>query len=550
MNSFVLAAISVFLLVLGYRLYGGRVEKLFDVNARESTPAHTMYDGVDYVPAKNWLVLFGHHFSSIAGAGPIIGPIIALSIWGWAPTVLWIVVGSILMGGVHDFGSLMISIKHGGRSVTDIAGSLISRRAKILFASFVWLALILVIAVFVYLCAETLSAEPKIVVPTLGLIAAALLVGHLLYNVKADIRWITVLGIAITAGLIVLGEKFPVELAVGNAKLFWGYILLAYCFAASVLPVHMLLQPRDYLSAYLLFFGIAAGYIGIIITHPQMAAPIAALAGAQDNAMWPMLFVIVACGAISGFHSLIASGTSSKQLSNQADAKRIGYGAMLTEGALAILAVIAVGAGLGGREALSKYLCQGGSGPISAFGRGYGVITKPILFGAGGLVAIIILNTFILTTLDTATRIGRYLTHELFGIKNRFVATGIVVVLSGWLGLTGNWVKIWPVFGATNQLIAALTLLMITIWLLSGKKNIYYAAIPAAFMLITTVAALLYSVNKYARTKDYLLAGISAMLLFLSGYLLYEVIVFMLRRRRSRAIQDADIHKTEKICVT
>ncbi|MBU4488778.1 MAG: carbon starvation protein A [Candidatus Omnitrophica bacterium] len=531
MNSLVLAFLSIILLVLGYRVYGARIEKLFGVNNKEETPAHKLYDGVDYVPARNWLVLFGHHFSSIAGAGPIIGPIIALSIWGWAPAVLWIVIGSILIGGTHDFGSLLISVKHEGRSVTDIAESLISRRAKILFASFVWLALILVIAVFVYLCAETLSVEPKIVIPTFGLIVVALLVGHLLYNVRAGIYWVTILGLTLTVIFIFLGEKFPIQLAVGNPKLFWGYILLGYCFVASVLPVHMLLQPRDYLSAYFLFFGIIAGYAGIIITHPQMAVPAWSSADASGNAMWPMLFVIVACGAISGFHSLIASGTSSKQLSNQAEAKRIGYGAMLTEGALAVLVVIAVGAGLGGREVLSGYLSQGGSGPISAFGSGYGAITKPILFGMGGLVAIIILNAFILTTLDTATRIGRYLTHELFGIKNRFIATAIVVALSGWLGLSGNWAKIWPIFGATNQLIAALALLVITVWLLRRKKNVYYAAIPGAFMLITTVAALLYSANKYIRTGDYLLVGMSAVLLFLSGYLLYEVIVFIKRRK-------------------
>ncbi|MBU4376295.1 MAG: carbon starvation protein A, partial [Candidatus Omnitrophica bacterium] len=248
MNSLVLAFLSIILLVLGYRVYGARIEKLFGVNNKEETPAHKLYDGVDYVPARNWLVLFGHHFSSIAGAGPIIGPIIALSIWGWAPAVLWIVIGSILIGGTHDFGSLLISVKHEGRSVTDIAESLISRRAKILFASFVWLALILVIAVFVYLCAETLSVEPKIVIPTFGLIVVALLVGHLLYNVRAGIYWVTILGLTLTVIFIFLGEKFPIQLAVGNPKLFWGYILLGYCFVASVLPVHMLLQPRDYLS--------------------------------------------------------------------------------------------------------------------------------------------------------------------------------------------------------------------------------------------------------------------------------------------------------------
>ncbi len=533
MNSLVLAILSLALLGLGYKFYGGKLEGLFGVKKNAVTPAHKMYDGVDYVPAKNWLVLFGHHFSSIAGAGPIIGPIIALSIWGWAPAILWVVIGSVLIGGVHDFGSLMISVKHSGRSVADIAESLISRKAKILFASFVWLALILVIAVFTYLCAETLAVEPKIVIPTFGLIAIAVLVGYLLYNVKANSNWVTILGLGLTVGLIILGQIFPISFAALNATLWWGCILLIYCFVASVLPVQILLQPRDYLCAYLLFFGVIAGYLGVVITRSSMSMPVWTFANGSGNAMWPMLFVTVACGAISGFHALIASGTTSKQLSNEQDAKKVGYGAMIAEGAVAVLAVIAVGAGLGGSEALGGYLCNSGSGPIGAFGCGYGAITKPILAGFGGFIAILILNAFILTTLDTATRIGRYLTHELFGIKNRFLATFIVVAVSGWLGLSGNWSKIWPVFGAANQLIAALALLVITVWFLSMKKNISYVVLPAAFMLVTTVAALIYSVNKYVQTKDYLLAGITTALLVLSFYLLYEVFIFIRRRKNA-----------------
>ncbi len=254
MNSLVLAVISLALLGAGYRFYGSRLESLFDIKKDGITPAHKMYDGVDYVPAKNWFVLFGHHFSSIAGAGPIIGPIIALSIWGWAPAILWIIIGSVLIGGVHDFGSLAISIKYNGKSVADIAESLISRKAKILFASFVWLALILVIAVFMYLCADTLVVEPKIVIPTFGLVAVAVLIGYLLYNAKADYVLTTVLGLVLMVTLIMSGCKFPIVPAVGNVRLMWGCLLLGYCFIASVLPVQILLQPRDYLSAYLLFF--------------------------------------------------------------------------------------------------------------------------------------------------------------------------------------------------------------------------------------------------------------------------------------------------------
>jgi carbon starvation protein len=533
MNSFLVAIISIVLFWLGYRFYGNRLTKLYGVSEIAVTPAHKHYDGIDYVPAKNWLVLFGHHFSSIAGAGPIIGPIIAMSIWGWGPTILWIVLGSILIGGVHDFGSLVLSVKRQGRSIADITETVISRKAKIFFASFVWLALILVIAVFVYLCANTLAFEPKIVIPTVGLIPIAVLVGYLFYNIKANQTLTTVLGLLSLILLIILGEKFPVKIEIVAPQLFWSYFLLIYCFIASVTPVQILLQPRDYLSAYLLIFGMLFGYLGVLISHPNISLPFFTGVHLQDNAIWPMLFVTVACGAISGFHSLIASGTSSKQLASEKDAKKIGYGAMLTEAAVAVLAVIVVAAGIKSQAAFLEFLGKGGSGPIGAFGYGYNAVTKTILAGSGGFFAILILNSFILTTLDTATRIGRYLTRELFGVKNRYLATLIVVVLSGWLGLSGNWNKIWPIFGAANQLVAALALLVITMWLLSRNASIIYTAVPCVFMLLTTIGALLYSLPGYFRNKDILLGLISVALLVLAVYMLYEAVIYLKRRKQA-----------------
>lgn len=525
MNSLLIAAISIVLFWLGYRFYSNKFVKLYGVSESTVTPAHKNYDGVDYVPAKNWIVLFGHHFSSIAGAAPVIGPILALSIWGWGPTILWVIIGSIFIGGVHDFGSLVLSVKRQGRSISDITQTVISRRAKLFFASFVWLTLILVIAVFVYFCANTLAFEPKIVIPSLGLIVVAILVGYMLYNLKTNQIVVTLLGLGAILLLIVLGKRFPVEIKAENPLLIWSYILLIYCFIASITPVQILLQPRDYLSAYLLIFGLLFGYLGVLISHPKLSLPFFTAMHLQDNAIWPMLFVTVACGAISGFHSLIASGTTSKQISSEVHSRRIGYGAMLVEAAVAVLAIIVVAAGLKNQAALFGFLSKGGAGPIGAFGYGYGVITKPILAGIGGFFAIVILNAFILTTLDTATRIGRYLTHELFGIKNRYLATLIVVVLSGWLGLSGNWSKIWPIFGAANQLVAALALLVITMWLLSRNARIIYTAIPCVFMLLTTIGALIYKLPKYFRSNDVPLGVISAALLIIAVYMLYEVAI-------------------------
>jgi carbon starvation protein len=407
LNSLLIAVISIILFWLGYRFYSRRFVKLYGVSEEAVTPAHKNYDGVDYVPAKSWIILFGHHFSSISGAAPVIGPILALSIWGWGPTILWIIVGSIFIGGVHDFGSLVLSVKKDGHSIADITATVISRRAKVFFASFVWLTLILVIAVFVYLCAKTLAFAPKIVIPSIGLIAVAILVGYLLYNLKSNPALVTLLGLAAILLLIILGDRFPVKIPAANPQLVWGYILLIYCFIASITPVQILLQPRDYLSAYLLIFGLLFGYLGVLISHPKMSMPFFTAWHVRDYALWPMLFVTVACGAISGFHSLIASGTTSKQISSEGHSRRIGYGAMLAEALVAVMAVLVVAAGLKNQAALFGFLGKGGSGPIGAFGHGYGVLTKPVLAGIGGFFAIVVLNAFILTTLDTATRIGR-----------------------------------------------------------------------------------------------------------------------------------------------
>jgi len=522
MNSLLIALICLVLFGLGYIFYGRLLERLYSINEEAETPAHRKFDGVDYVPARNWVVLFGHHFSSIAGAAPVIGPIVALSIWGWGPALLWIVLGSVFMGGVHDFGALAISVRKGGNSIANITEEVISRKARLFFATFVWLTLILVIAVFVYLCAKTLAFEPRIVIPSAGLVFVALVVGLLFYKTRLNQGLVTFLGLAGIVGLVFLGHKVPLEINAAQPQIVWGYILLAYAFVASITPVNILLQPRDYLSAFLLIFGVTFGYLGILFYHPQMNMPFFSGFKWSDNALWPMLCVTIACGAISGFHSLIASGTTSKQISSEAHSKRIGYGAMLAEAIVAVLALLVVGAGLANKEALMVILAEGGAGPIGAFGEGYGALTGAILGGFGGFLAIVVLNAFILTTLDTATRIGRYLTQELFGIKNRYLATLIVVVLSGWLGLSGNWSKIWPIFGAANQLVAALTLLVITAWLLSRQANIYFTAIPCLIMLFTTVAALAYKIPKYLGTGDFLLGIISIALLIVAFYMLVE----------------------------
>ncbi len=520
MNSLIIVIITFVFFWWGFRFYGRRLEKLWNIDPKRPTPAYSKYDNVDYIPAKNWLVLFGHHFASIAGAGPIIGPVIACCLWGWLPALIWIILGSVFIGGVHDFSSLITSVREEGRSIADIANDAISRRAKIIFSIFVLLALILVIAVFAYLCANTFVNDPKIVLPSLGLIPIAVLVGVLLYRLRMNTLLITILGLIFLIALIFLGNIFPLSL--GERSLYiWLTVLIIYSYFASILPVNILLQPRDYISSILLFAGIGFGFLGLIISPPKMTTPFYSQWRSQAGYLWPALFVTVACGAVSGFHSLIASGTTSKQLPNERFTRRIGYGAMLSEGILAVLAVIAVSSIFLSRDSGLQALRQ--VGPIGIFSQGYAHITKVVLRGWGKFFAVIILNAFILTTLDSATRICRYIMEELFRFKNRFVSTALVLSLSAVLAFSGKWAKIWPAFGASNQLVAALSLFVVTCWLLSRNKTIKFTLPIAIFMFITTVAALIFQAIRFYSQGDFILLFISIALMILANFLIIEV---------------------------
>jgi len=533
MNSLFIVLFAGALFFWAYFYYARKLESLWHIDPKKPTPAYSRYDSVDYIPAKNWLVLFGHHFSSIAGAGPIIGPVIAVMLWGWLPALLWVLLGTIFIGGVHDFGALIISVREHGTSIADIAGHTISRRAKMLLSVFVWLALILVIAVFAYLCADTFVKEPKIVLPSLGLIPVAMVVGFLLYIARANTALSTIFGLACLVGLILLGNFLVIS---GSIKL-WLSVLFVYCYFASILPVNILLQPRDYLSSFLLFFGVGVGYIGLLISRPAITMPFYNKWHTQEGSLWPMLFVTVACGAISGFHALIASGTSSKQIASEWHAKRIGYGAMVAEGLVAVLAIIAAGILFKKGDDFSAALKS--MTPIGIFGNGFAAITKGILAGYGKFIAITILNAFILTTLDTATRISRYLTEELFGIKNRYFSTLIIVLLSAALAFSGQWTKIWPAFGASNQLVAAMALFVISSWLLAKKKTAKFTLVPAFFMLITTLSALVLQIRKYFKSGDSVLLFVTVILVILAGFMVYEVLVALFKRKEEIRCRNA-----------
>ncbi len=519
MNSLLLAALGVGALALGYRFYGRLITKWAGLDLEKSTPAHTLGDGVDYVPAKHWFVLFGHHFASIAGAMPIVGPVVACLFWGWLPAVLWIVFGAIFMGGVHDYLTLSTSVENDGKTIGDLSESVLGRWAKIVFSIFVLLTLILVVGIFADIAGKTLAGTPQVVVPTFGLIPVAMVVGLLVYRTALPLLVSTVIGLALLGGLLALGVAMPVSLPVASAATWWTVILLIYGMVAAVLPVSLLLQPRDHLGSGVLLFGMAAGFLGIVISHPQIKSPAYVAFSSGPGWLWPLMFVTVACGAISGFHCLVGSGTTSKQLPRAADAGRVGYGAMILESALALMAVIAVSAGLYWKDlptgATEGFVFQQlmdkstGGNPIKAFGAGYGELTKA-MFGAtfGALIGITMLKTFVMTTLDSATRISRYVATELLGetfgvraFRNRYVATLFVGICGGAVALVG-YQTILLVFGSANQLIGALALIVVTGYLTTRGRRWLYAAVPAVLILLTTAAALVYQLVGFLRPPE------------------------------------------------
>ncbi len=540
MNSLVIALIFILWLILGYKIYGNFIDKkIVKSDKNRTTPAVQLNDGIDYSPAKK-AMLFGHHFSSIAGAGPILGPLLGVLYFGWLGALLWIALGSIFLGAVHDFTSLMTSVQNKGKSLADISEKTLGLRTKIIFSIFLWLSLSLVIAVFAVVASQTLVSQPEIVIPTFGLIIIAVFFGWIIYKKGISIPTATIIALLILFFLIYLGNLFPLEITGQifgiSSQSFWFYILLLYSLFASSLPVWFLLQPRDYISTWILFLGLGLGYIGLIVTHPVLNAPAFVSFSSKGGPLWPMLFVIIACGAISGFHSVVAGGTTSKQLSNESSGKFIGYGSMITEAALAGLVIfIAAGALIwdpSGTESTFgfQYLMNSLGDPIKAFATGYGklISTIPgITLSFASFFGMVMLNSFVLTSLDTSTRLGRFISTELLGnkipvFKNRWIASLLILILAAFLGVTESYKVIWPIFGASNQLVAGLALIVVSSYLVSIKSPTKYTIYPAYFMLLTTIAALAYQGYHFFRQKNFFLGIISYFLILLAFIIIYD----------------------------
>ena len=543
MNSLVLLLVGIVLLLVAYVSYGGFLAKEWGIDPSKKTPAHTLKDDVDYCPT-NPNVLLGHHFSSIAGAGPIAGPIQA-AIFGWLPVYLWVVIGSIFFGGVHDWGSLFASIRHEGKSIGEIIRVNLGQKGKMLFNIFSWLALVLVVAAFTDICASTFAFNPetgdltgaRAGTASILFIALAMAFGYFVYRRGAKLGISTIIGVALLFFCIYLGYNFPVFKL---SKLAWDVILIIYIFAASTMPVWFLLQPRDYLCSYLLYAMLAGGIIGVFIVRPEIT--LAAYngfvvgEGAKAQYLFPMLFVTVACGAISGFHSLVSSGTTSKQISNEKDSKLIGYGGMLLEGLVAILALISVAAFKDAKGTPAAIFASGIASFMNSFG-----LPIPV----GKVFVILAFSAFALTSLDTATRIGRYVFQEFFDnadgtaskspVSNMYVATGVTVGASALLLLYG-YTKIWPIFGASNQLLAGLSLLALTVWFAKTGKKYTMTLIPMVFMFAVTLSALVILVRNFFAAGNILL-GVMTVILFILAVILIIIAANSMKGDKSKDLK-------------
>ncbi len=522
---YILAVILIF--GLAFRFYGKFLENTYKVKDGEPVPSKEKYDGVDYVPT-NKLVLLGHHFSSIAGAGPIVGPIIAGLAFGWGPAILWILFGSIFIGGVHDFSSLIISIRHGGRSIAEVAKKYINKSTYKIFLVFIWLALMYVVAVFLDLSADTFAKEPAVAQVSVLYIFIAILFGISLYRLKFKLGPSTVLALIIILAGIVYSLSNPF---LALSKQSWIWVLIVYAFLASILPVWFLLQPRDYLSSYFLYFTVIIGLVGLIFGKNQISYPAFISFNSKSiGPLIPFMFITIACGAISGFHSLVASGTTSKQVDNAKNARFATYGGMLLEGLVAAIALSTV-------MILAKG--QTGANPQQIYSQGIGKFCSIIGINprAGQILGYLAISAFILTTVDTATRISRYIFQELFEIKeslnSRILATVISLILPILLlnmklkDFSGNivpvWKVVWPIFGTTNQLLAALVLLVIYVWVKRENfKHSLAIILPMLFMLFMTLTALAYTLVIKMTNGQYDVITITALILF--GLAIFVVI--------------------------
>jgi len=531
MNAIYLLLVGLGTMALGYFVYSKFVaEKLYRLDPNFVTPAHELRDGIDYIPT-NKFVLWGHHFTSVAGAAPIVGPAIAV-FWGWLPAFLWVTIGTVFMAGVHDFGALWASVRHRGQSMGALTGKVIGHRAKSLFMIVIFLLLLMVNSAFAVVIAKLLVHDPAATIPAWGAIVVALIIGQAIYRYRMGLLWPSIIGVAVLYTLIFVGQAYPVSLPdqvmglTPNAQ--WILILFAYAAIASMLPVWVLLQPRDYINGLQLFIGLGLLYAATIIAAPDVVAPMINQNLPEGTPpLVPLLFVTIACGAISGFHGLVASGTSSKQLDKETDARFVGYFGAVGEGMLALAAIICTVAGFATLSEWEGVYSSFGQGSLAAFVNGGGRILADglgISPELGGTILSVMAILFAGTTMDTGMRLQRYVIQEVGEmtsfkpLQNGYVATGVALVtcLALAFGAGGDGsggMIIWPLFGTTNQLLAGLTLAILSVILARLGRPIVFTAIPLALLLAVTVYALLIQLGSFWSDGNWLLIGMDLIIL-------------------------------------
>ncbi len=581
MSAIVLLVVGLSAFLTGFLIYSRFIaRRIYRLDPDFVTPAHEFEDGVDYVPT-NKHVLFGHHFTSVAGAAPIVGPAIAV-IWGWLPAFLWVTIGTVFAGAVHDFGTLWISTRHKGKSIGTLTESIIGNRARVLFLLIIFFLLLMVNAVFAVIIANLFMANPGAVFPVWGSLAVALIVGFLIYRTGAGILLPSLGALAALYLMIWFGQYLPFQLpdligfpaterqlaaAGGDAavaaqaasadgqRVGWIVILFAYTFVASVLPVWLLLQPRDYVNGHQLFVALGIIGAGVLVTNPEVVAPAVNTNLPADAPSWfPLLFITIACGAISGFHGLVGSGTSSKQLAKETDARYVGYGGAIGEGTLAVTSIIACTAGfavlvgIDGWHAHYGTWAAASAGATTAFVGGVGVLASGIGIpeNVAQIFASVVVISFAATTLDTAIRLQRYIISELgveYGVRavqNRWTATTIAVVSCALLALGldrgAGGMRIWPLFGTTNQLLAGLSLLIISLYLIRQQRPAWVTMIPMTFLLAMTTWAMLINLQRFAGGDQIMLLVLGGAIFVLEIWLLFEAVAAI---RRTRGAHEA-----------
>jgi carbon starvation protein len=543
---------------LGYRYYSAYIAaRVYGLDPAFVVPSREFEDGVDYIPT-NKHVLFGHHFTSVAGAAPIVGPSIAV-FWGWGPALAWVVLGTVFAAGVHDFGSIVVSVRNKGRNIGTLTGEVINPRARTLFLLIIFFLLTLVNAVFAVVIANLFVANPGAVVPIFFEVPLAIAIGQYIYRKKTGALIPSIIGVVLLYVMIPVGQAFPITLdalvdPLGiTPRTGWVVIMFAYAFIACRLPVWILLQPRDYINSHQLFIALGAIFLGLSIGLDTIDAPFYNAAVPEGSPSWfPFLFVTIACGAISGFHSLVASGTTSKQLASEPDARYVGYMGAVGEGSLALGAILAVSAGLATTlsewEAAYPDFGTASAGAVGNFVAGIAQFVSylgvPVAIGT--IFAAVVVISFAATTMDTGVRLQRYIVQEiaeLAGIKplarSIWLSTVVAVAVPLFMALLPGsdergftFGRLWTLFGTTNQLTAGLALSVIAVWVLKRGRNAVPVIVPLVFLLAMTSYALLLNLVTFVRDEDWLLAGLDAVIFVLAIWLIIEAVAGMNRARR------------------